>query len=483
MQLIEAALAFAITMLALSLVVSSFVEIIHRVLSMREAGLKYVLGQMFDQVIRKHLDDGEILKLVNRSKPPTERLTNLTAEALKTFRDSFAERMSANRAPMGVTPRATPAAPAASLPQPETKSALWSKIRRWILDDPNFDKIEPALVKVESLLSKAWSLLLNIWSRLPGIRLWNGRDLAAMTPAEFMERLGSMEYVGPAIAEVNTAANEKAQQAAQKAGGAAADPVNVALKDVAQKFEAFGKEASVYFEGRARLLSVVVAIALAFLAHVDAVDLFRTYLRDPNARAKVIEQAEAVTAQYKAAKDAAEAVKQIVPDANAGPPEVKAQVEKIRQEWTDAIGKVDETVKQYADLGVPLGWNPERLARAEMFAWVWTCKDPNKPKGEGFESLWKDCAKNQWQKEPQLFRVPGVLSVWFYLFLGGLLVGLGAPFWYSAVTGLTNLRNTARGTTSADAQTRAGALVAVGAGTVQPVTPVDAFLVSSGAPR
>ena len=55
MQLIEAALAFAITMLALSLVVSSFVEIIHRIFSMREDGLKHVLRQMFDQVLKKHL--------------------------------------------------------------------------------------------------------------------------------------------------------------------------------------------------------------------------------------------------------------------------------------------------------------------------------------------------------------------------------------------------------------------------------------------
>ena len=60
------------------------------------------------------------------------------------------------------------------------------------------------------------------------------------------------------------------------------------------------------------------------------------------------------------------------------------------------------------------------------------------------------------------FKLPTALSVWFYLFLGGLLVGLGAPFWYNAVTGLTNIRNAARGATSADAQTRAGALVAAG---------------------
>jgi hypothetical protein len=58
MQLIEAALTFAITMLALSLVVSSFVEIIHRIFSMREAGLKYVLGQMLDQVLDKHIRSG-----------------------------------------------------------------------------------------------------------------------------------------------------------------------------------------------------------------------------------------------------------------------------------------------------------------------------------------------------------------------------------------------------------------------------------------
>ena len=64
MQLIEAALAFAITMLALSLVVSSFVEIIHRIFSMREAGLKYVLGQMFDQVLAKYCRADEFSRAV-----------------------------------------------------------------------------------------------------------------------------------------------------------------------------------------------------------------------------------------------------------------------------------------------------------------------------------------------------------------------------------------------------------------------------------
>ena len=304
MQLIEAALAFAITMLALSLVVSSFVEIIHRIFSMREAGLKYVLGQMFDQVLAKYVAPTISRAVAADTTIAAAARNERIRELLTGARTAFVERMSANRAPMGVTPKATPTDPAA---------------------------------QVAANPRRAFGL-------------WSGRDLAAMTPAEFMERLGSID-IGQTIADADVAATNAARQA----GATAADAVNVVLKDVTQKFEAFGKEASVYFEGRARLLSVAVAIALAFLAHVDAVDLFRTYLRDPNARAKVIEQSEAVTARYKAAKDAADAVKDLVKDANAAPPDVKAQVEKIKQDWTEAIGKADVTVKQYADLGVPLG--------------------------------------------------------------------------------------------------------------------------------
>ena len=365
---------------------------------------------------------------IRRSRPPPGTIES--AELLAGARTAFVERMSANRAPMGVTPKATPTDPAAQ-----------------VANNPG----------------RAFGL-------------WSGRDLAAMTPAEFMERLGSID-VGQAIADADAAATSAAQQA----GATAADAVNVVLKDVTQKFEAFGREASVYFEGRARLLSVAVAIALAFFAHVDAVDLFRTYLRDPNARAKVIEQSEAVTAQHRAAVEAAKTLQAIDPTATLTPDEVRKQIETLKNDWKQAISKANSTVKQYADLGVPIGWNDERIERAKMYELVWTCKDPNRKEGEGFVSLWKDCGKNQWRREIW-GQVPTSPGVWFYLFLGGLLVGLGAPFWYNAVTGLTNIRNAARGTASADAQTRA-AVVAAGSGTTQPVTPVDVFRVSNAAQR
>src|SRR5438132_13590611 len=125
MQLIEAALAFAITMLALSLVVSSFVEIIHRIFSMREEGLKHVLRQMFDQVLKKHLTDDKILALVNQSRPEGQPPIAIAEEALKIFRDGFVERMSANRAPMGAAPRAVATSQAENGAGQKGVSYLW----------------------------------------------------------------------------------------------------------------------------------------------------------------------------------------------------------------------------------------------------------------------------------------------------------------------------------------------------------------------
>jgi hypothetical protein len=438
MQLIEAALAFAITMLVLSLVVSSFVELIHRFFSMREEGLKHMLGQLFDQVLVKHLVKAEVDKKrtaaeKSQNAEPSDAERALARAAIDKknadTKTAFVEQMRANRAPMGARRKTVPGDTAEQVgQQPRQK----------------------------------WPV---------SVHLWNGRDLAAMTPAEFMERLGSHD-VGKTVAEVNAVAN--------KAAGTAADATDAVLKDVAQKFEAFGKEASAYFEGRARLLSVTVAVALAFLAHVDAVDLFKTYLRDPNARAKVIEQSGAVTAQHMAAVEAAKALKALDATSAETADEIKTHVGALKDDWKAAITAAKGTVKQYADLGVPIGWTDERMAAAGMKPLLWTCKDPATMESLGWKTRGHECNDGHGEKSAQhmdvWIQVPMKLSTWFYLFLGGLLIGLGAPFWYRAVTGLTDLRKGTRGALSVGTPSRAAA--GGEATKAQPVTPVGAFHVS-----
>jgi hypothetical protein len=432
MQILEAALAFAITMLVLSLICSSFVEIIHRIGKMREAGLKYLLGQMFDQVIAKYLKAEDLTKLPGFASLPNEVKTD-TTQLLQTARDSFVKRMSANRAPMGVTPDATPTP--SSLPQPQPSR----------------------------------------------VSLLGGRELTSLTPAEFMERLGSMD-VGQLIKKANDDANG--------AGAAAADAVDAILKDVAQKFEAFGKEAGTYFEGRARLLSVCVAIVFAFAIRVDAIELFNTYLRDPNARNKVIEQTQAVTAQHKAATEAAEALQK----ASGGTPnpDVKKQVDAIQKEWKAAIDNTRSTVKQYSDLGLPIGWTKEN---ASLNPWAPTCG-----KEDGTFRVIKKGETCKEGEKPDVVGCWNMIALAASLLLGGILIGLGGPFWYDTVMGLSNIRNIAReltgGSTKGDSKAPAGvAPPAVTAGAAAPVavptnpdrpqpeTPVGAFTISRAAAK
>jgi hypothetical protein len=409
MQILESALAFAITMLVLSLICSSFVELIHRVFSMREAGLKYMLRQMFDQVLAKYVTQANIDRIAAETGLPAQ-------QALAKFRESFVARMSANRAPMGVPPDATPT------------------------DRPR---------EVEN--NPTWRF-----------GLWSGRELTSLTPKEFMERLGSID-LAQEIKKANDAANQRAGQA----GTVAADATDRVLKDIAQKFEAFGNEARAYFEGRARLLSVLVAIGLAFAAHVDAVDLFRTYLRDPNARAKVIEQAQAVTSQYEVVQKAEAALKSQAPVQPTTDADIQKQVEKLKTDWRAAIGDMNKTIAQYADLGVPIGWTEDRIKNARMRLRVWTCPD-GKWRGDCDES-----ERNYW------FQFPTNLKVWFFLFLGGLLIGLGSPFWYNAVTGLTNIRSVMRDITGASAAQASAALSSTAP--VQPVTPAQSFAAAQSA--
>jgi len=422
MDILAAALAFAITMLVLAMTVSAFVEIIHRLLSMRESGLQYMLAQIFDQVLSRYVKREDLSKLVDASQIPAGAKTG-AEKLLEIARTNFVERMSTNRAPMGVPPDATP-----------TDSAAEVKKNPW------------------------WQF-----------GLWNGRDLTSLTPAEFMERLGSID-IGDEIKK----ANDRVNKLAGDAGTTAANAVDVVLKDVAQKFEAFGKEASAYFEGRARLLSVAVAVVLAFAVHVDAIELFNTFLRNPNVRENVIGKMDAVTKQFQEVQ-----AKLDKPPA-AGDQTAQQQAEQARKAVKDTIDQTRQTISDLAALGVPIGWSDAHRQAAQLRPILWNC-----PHLRGRVNLWGDCANEQdvWLEAPSVFRV------YLYLLIGGLLIGLGGPFWYRTVSGLTSIRNVASsvpGTAAAPADGQTP-VVPARSKESQPVTPVDVFKVAhrarSGVPE
>jgi hypothetical protein len=201
----------------------------------------------------------------------------------------------------------------------------------------------------------------------------------------------------------------------------------------------------------------------------------------------VIEQSQAVTAQYKAAKEAAEAIKSL-PAANPlTSDDVKKQVEDLQKDLQSTLGTTRNTVTQYADLGLPIGWTKQN---ATLYAGARTCVKTGVVRVVADE---EKCNAGEMESKLGWFAVFRLIGS---LFLGGLLIGLGGPFWYDAVTGLTNIRGIAKEVSGGDqkaapphpaapqpvpGQTTIMGQTSVTPDRPQPATAVGAFNVSQAA--
>src|SRR5438105_3120557 len=76
---LSAALAFAVTMLILSMIVSTIVETLHRLFGLREKGLRMMLGHLYERVIK--------IYVMSAGSPAGTEL------------DKFVDLMTLNRAP------------------------------------------------------------------------------------------------------------------------------------------------------------------------------------------------------------------------------------------------------------------------------------------------------------------------------------------------------------------------------------------------
>lgn len=365
---LNAGLAFAVTMLILSMVTSTFVETIHRLLAMRVKGLRLMLGHFFDRVIALHYPDAD-------------------ASQLEKMKSEFIDLMSVNRSPPGTA-------------------------------------FKGAIIRTENDQSKDEGL----WNWL-----WRGRRLDHLDVNSFMSRLGASSH-GDTV----------------RANGAGAS--EDVLRDIAQNFESFGDEASEFFQRRARLLSVIVAVFVAWGMFVHPYNLFATYIQRPEITQKVLEMKAGVTAEYVALKKTADEKKDALEAQDAGNP---AALDEASKAYREAVSKAEDKMASLQEVGVPIGWNEDRLASA------------------GFQTgsvlgLLPIPMPAEWSKKS--------LATILWLILGGLLIGLGGPFWYDILNSLTNIK-TLVGGQSAQPATAVGN--AAQDATSQPKTPVEHFMTAA----
>ena len=395
MQWLTALLAFAVTMLIFAIIVSTFVEMIHRLFNLRAKGMQLMLENLYEKVVVSYL---------------TEKPQDAELPAKKT---EFALRIMQNRASGGsgdLPPAPTTAAAAAG---------LWAALKSW-----------PA--RMGGLLSNAF-------------------DFRLMTdvPAEIFTQKLADPMIISAVNNLGEAA----------------------LKDIAQKYVAYGDEIGTYFERRARLLSVLVAFVVAWVFFVQPYKLLHIYVRSPEIAESVASLAESVSKQYEEQVTKLQAgVEKPDPDPVKAKQQIDAAVDAFKEEMAKANGRVAEL----QGLGAAVGWPDaanimlcaDKRDTTKMEASAARIKSGEMTGGfcKG-EFLW-------WTNV--IFPEFGEA---FWLLVGGLLVGLGAPFWAQAVSNLSGTRDLTRKVTEIvnPARSGAGGASARAVGAAAPSTEFAAF--------
>ncbi len=230
--------------------------------------------------------------------------------------------------------------------------------------------------------------MLKSWNMLPHL------------PVEmFMERLGASNF-STALDKTFAEGSEEREQA---------------LKDIAQKFELYGQEAGIYFERKARSWSVAVALFVAWIFYVHPYELIHTYLAQPEVAAAVADLHDDALKQFEEIEDKLGA---------AGAPVDGELSEEILKE----LEKAREELEPLQAAGAPIGWSDDK---GKCFSDLWSQTDAKAAGGDQQQKSAKAC----W------VYVPTERSDFIWLILGGLLVGLGAPFWAKAVRQITEVRN------------------------------------------
>jgi hypothetical protein len=180
--------------------------------------------------------------------------------------------------------------------------------------------------------------------------------------------------------------------------------------------------------------------------------LFDTFMKRPDVTRKVIEQGNQVTQKYDALQKQVDAAKAVTDSAQSGAggaaPQAAAsgvtqqQLQETRESVQAAADQASAAISELQVVGVPIGWTRARFEDSRNAPW----------------------------------------TTMLGLLLGGMLVGLGAPFWYKVVQALTPLRASARNAKDSQASPAAAAAGPAATSPTQvPTTAIEAFHAALGA--
>jgi hypothetical protein len=497
MQWLTAVLAFATTMLILTVVVSTFTELIHRLFNLRTRGFYLMLTRLFENVIEPRIYghtelskelNGAVIGLINKVPQSTAGTTAKDAaseadkfvneEAQRAVDAAAATKRVALEARLGVAPP-TPPDTAETLEQKSMLAEAKASALR-ALADASAKVLADAQTAADAAAGRA-AILDAVTQAASAYPPHSGK--ATVRSEQFcnaiMQNRARASDAGKAgllswfpwpigVSRIDDMDVEVfSQKLADRSILGDVELTADEIKDIGQKFVAYGAEATEYFRGRARVISTVLAIPVAVSFYVHPYNLAVAYMRDAELANKVADLHTKATEAYEAMEKKLTDTKLVTTEQGAGgaavvpgdgeatPADAKQQAQQMLEEVRDVVDKAKAETKKLADLGVPIGWPDDKVVMRG-------CKEdiaaqPEKKLGEDEAAALKaklETAKLypafcRWDASPDKSEVLSYITPDFWpgwsnvgwLLIGGLLIGLGSPFWAQAVSALTSSRD------------------------------------------
>jgi len=295
----------------------------------------------------------------------------------------------------------------------------------------------------------------------------NNEDVLSHSIESFMKRKNrkgifnkvTLEYMLRCFSEIDTVHRTALE---------AKEMLQTELNRIARKYEEFGSAVSANFKQYAQAWSIAIGILLAIAANVDGVRIFEAYRADPKLCAAVIEKHEnlieknkKVQAEINHLNDLLLKEKEItvqISVANQEDPKDERKIKGLQKDLKNikqqlpkesdiaasqqAVQNAHDQVSYLVALGIPIGWKfypncPFGKSKEEA-QWERVCK------------ACKDLPKELRDKssDDALFGLITTIKndkigflIWlFKVIITGVLIGLGAPFWFDVAKRISMIR-------------------------------------------
>lgn len=334
---------------------------------------------------------------------------------------------------------------------------------------------------VKGIEAKEWIRLLDELGNDPNNGLGNdAKDalnqlLAAEVPGATPERMEQAKKIAAQLSAAFPFQTQMVEQGIQKALGS----TRKIVAGTGKWFDAVMDRSSDWFTTQTRVWTVILAIGLAFVFKVDSLLIIRQLADNPEARAKLVQSTNDVldktkkdmettsaadialttmAAEYHKNGDAREGILNAVPQSPTLSCGVAATAispqpnDPVRTEFTSRCKEEDaqslqaaaQKLKDYAAqvdnsqltiISLPLSPQNPMPWLANSMTWAASLRKNSQPAKNG------DSAKATSSKQDSATQVnQGAMPGYAGSLITGLLLTLGAPFWFNTLRDLSNLR-------------------------------------------